>query len=86
MKYNQELYGNREVFREAKQNARHNKHNLKRAMRYAGSDQKSASDRHFFQHQLPLAVSAATLGPTVGAYAAGNLLGALGYAAYTAPA
>jgi hypothetical protein len=50
MKYNQDFYENREEFREAKQNARHNKQNLKRAMRYAGSDQKSAADRQFYHN------------------------------------
>jgi hypothetical protein len=50
MKYNQGFYENREEFREAKQNARHNKQNLKRAMRYAGSDQKSAADRQFYHN------------------------------------
>ena len=50
MNYNQDLYGNRETFREAKKIARYNKQNLKRAMRYAGSDQKSAADRQFYHN------------------------------------
>ena len=82
LKYRHGTYENRQAFRTAKQNARHNKRMLKQAMRYAGSDQQSISDRHFYQSTLPTVVGIGTLGPTVGAYAVGNLLGA---AAYTAP-
>ena len=82
LKYRSGTYKNREDFRTAKQNAKHNKRMLKRAMRYAGSDQQSISDRHFYQSTLPTVVGIGTLGPTVGVYTVGNLLGA---AIYTAP-
>lgn len=85
LKYRSGTYEDREDFRTAKQNAKHNKRMLKRAMRYAGSDQQSISDRHFYQKTLPAYVAAGTLGPTVGTYAVGNILGAAAYGAYTAP-
>lgn len=75
MNYNQDFYENREEFREAKQNARHNKQNLKRAMRYAGSDQKSAADRQFYHNLGNITtgvVSLPAIGLRVGA--AGQIL------------
>jgi hypothetical protein len=81
MNYNPDFYGNRRAYWRAKQNARHNKRKLRKAMEYAGSDQKSASDRHFFRHQLPLAVGAATLGPIIVPPVAATAA----YGLYTAP-
>lgn len=81
MKYNPDFYGNRSAYRHAKQNARHNKRKLRKAMEYAGSDQKSASDRYFFKHQLPLAVGAATFGPIIVPPVAATAA----YGLYTAP-
>jgi hypothetical protein len=72
-------------FRRAKRNLRHNRRQFNKARKYAGSDQQSISDRHFYQKTLPAYVAAATLGPTVGVYAAGNILGAAAYGVYTAP-
>ena len=72
-------------FRRAKRNLRHNRRQFNKARKYAGSDQQSISDQHFYQKILPAYVATGTLGPTIGAYAAGNILGAAAYGAYTAP-
>lgn len=71
-------------FRRAKRNLRHNRRQFNKARKYAGSDQQSISDRHFYQKILPAYVGTGTFWP-VGAYAAGNILGAAAYGAYTAP-
>lgn len=49
MKYNPDLYGDKKNFRKTKRIARHNKHALNKAMKYAGSDQQSAADKKFYK-------------------------------------
>jgi ABC-type transport system involved in cytochrome bd biosynthesis fused ATPase/permease subunit len=80
LKYRSGTYEDREDFRTKKQNAKHNKRMLKRAMRYAGSDQQSIADHQFYNN---LGERMALIGASIpAAYLA---TGAVAAAAYTAP-
>lgn len=81
LKYRSGTYEDRKDFRTAKQNAKHNKRMLKRAMRYAGSDQQSIADHQFYND---LGERMALIGTSIPA--AYLTTGALAAAAYTAPA
>lgn len=73
IKYNPEYHGNRSNFRHMQSDARYNKRQLKRAMKYAGSDQQSIADKQFYD-KLGLGMAGIVAAP-LAAEAAGTLLG-----------
>lgn len=73
IKYNPEYHGSRSDFKQMKSDARYNKRQLKRAMKYAGSDQQSIADKQFY-NKLGLDMAGIVAAP-LAAEATGTLLG-----------